>query len=677
MALTATHILVLVGISLLYSAGVAIYRLAFHPLASIPGPKLAAVSSWWEFLFDLLVNGGGRFSFKINELHEKYGPVVRIAPNEVHVADPEWLKVLYARGKRLKHIAAFGTTQHHVHARRRAALIPIFSKQSLDSAKLSIDDSINSLCQTLDDHYRDSPEAPLDVRPLFLAWSTDSLTGHLFGGAFGFLKDPSRRQEWFDMYSHMQSLWPLVKQFHWIVPTALEYPRFGIRSDSEIDLGTQELTLVEDMIDLSNQSVQHKDKTGELPGVDKTPSLFQSLLSSNLPAEEKDPHRMAHEAIETLAAGSATTARVMNVALFHILSDSSLLQNLRTELAGVFQDHGAVPPVNELQKIKLLNVTVKEALRLAHVVTFRAAMKAPQETLNYGRWQMPPGTVMSMTISDTLTNPSIFEQPEVFAPERWLQNGEQIKLMERYNVPFGLGNRMCIGMSRRSIQGEPRYPRADHPFIAPTHQWRNLVRRIGYGRNWIFAVGAWRQSKNVSLPVISKLASLNTRMSSQNARNGENGENGRDTAESLKPLRFPVVSPGTPYVRPSSGSVLAVGYGISRAGVNDMESTSSAGPMGWIRPDAPFLQSLLIVCDDGSLVASNWRAQEVLYIPVSPGGAFRLRALVSMTTWQARSPTRKDEKREIWWLRRLHTSSRFRPGRWPARAGVHAFGCRD
>ena len=36
-----------------------------------PGPKLAAVSNSYEFYYDVIQEG--RFTFHIQELHEKYG----------------------------------------------------------------------------------------------------------------------------------------------------------------------------------------------------------------------------------------------------------------------------------------------------------------------------------------------------------------------------------------------------------------------------------------------------------------------------------------------------------------------------------------------------------------------------------------------------------------------------
>jgi len=52
-------------------AWVVTYRLFFHPLSKIPGPKLAAISRIYDFYYDCIL--GGKFVFKIEELHKQYG----------------------------------------------------------------------------------------------------------------------------------------------------------------------------------------------------------------------------------------------------------------------------------------------------------------------------------------------------------------------------------------------------------------------------------------------------------------------------------------------------------------------------------------------------------------------------------------------------------------------------
>lgn len=55
----------------LYIAALYLYRLDLHPLAGYPGPKLAAVSNWYEFYYDVIQQGA--FTAHIQELHKQYG----------------------------------------------------------------------------------------------------------------------------------------------------------------------------------------------------------------------------------------------------------------------------------------------------------------------------------------------------------------------------------------------------------------------------------------------------------------------------------------------------------------------------------------------------------------------------------------------------------------------------
>ena len=54
-----------------YTAYGAIYRLYFSPVAKFPGPMLAALTFWYEFYYDVIQRG--RYTFKIKELHKRYG----------------------------------------------------------------------------------------------------------------------------------------------------------------------------------------------------------------------------------------------------------------------------------------------------------------------------------------------------------------------------------------------------------------------------------------------------------------------------------------------------------------------------------------------------------------------------------------------------------------------------
>ena len=56
---------------IIYLTSLAVYRLFLHPLAKFPGPKLAALTRYYEAYHDVVRNG--QYTFKIAELHKEYG----------------------------------------------------------------------------------------------------------------------------------------------------------------------------------------------------------------------------------------------------------------------------------------------------------------------------------------------------------------------------------------------------------------------------------------------------------------------------------------------------------------------------------------------------------------------------------------------------------------------------
>jgi len=68
-----------------------IFRAAADPLRGVPGPLLARFSRLWLF--------SGFWSRKYHdinyELHQKYGPIVRVAPGQYSIDDAEATKNIY------------------------------------------------------------------------------------------------------------------------------------------------------------------------------------------------------------------------------------------------------------------------------------------------------------------------------------------------------------------------------------------------------------------------------------------------------------------------------------------------------------------------------------------------------------------------------------------------------
>jgi hypothetical protein len=87
------------GLAILY-LGQVMYYLSLHPLHKIPGPVLARFSRIWKNIRYFR----STWHDDVLELHEKYGPVVRIAPNEVSFVDAKALSILYGHGTAAKKV---------------------------------------------------------------------------------------------------------------------------------------------------------------------------------------------------------------------------------------------------------------------------------------------------------------------------------------------------------------------------------------------------------------------------------------------------------------------------------------------------------------------------------------------------------------------------------------------
>lgn len=63
-----------------------VYRLLWHPLASIPGPKRAAASTLYRMYYDIHLDG--EWAYHLKTLHEKYGQHIRISVAFPFLSEP-------------------------------------------------------------------------------------------------------------------------------------------------------------------------------------------------------------------------------------------------------------------------------------------------------------------------------------------------------------------------------------------------------------------------------------------------------------------------------------------------------------------------------------------------------------------------------------------------------------
>ena len=97
----------------------------------------------------------------------------------------------------------------------------------------------------------------------------------------------------------------------------------------------------------SKGNVRTEDGSSERAKVGQN-TMFNAILASDLPADEKLPKRMAHEGLEILLAGTDTSARTMGVALYHVLANQHVLERLKVELGTV------MPSAEDKVELKVL-----------------------------------------------------------------------------------------------------------------------------------------------------------------------------------------------------------------------------------------------------------------------------------------------------------------------------------
>lgn len=181
---------------------------------------------------------------------------------------------------------------------------------------------------------------------------------------------------------------------------------------------------------------------GENQKQDRPSDMFQELLNSDLPAEEKSIARLTDEGIGLLGAGTATTSHIMSATVYHILANPDALQIIQKELQEIIPDELSPPALlSRLEQLPYFTASIKEGLRLSNVSSHRNMRIGVNRSLKFQNWVIPPGVATGMTPYMMHMNPTIFPDPQEFRPERWLQNDS----LKRFFMPFGKGTRTCSG----------------------------------------------------------------------------------------------------------------------------------------------------------------------------------------------------------------------------------------
>ncbi|KAF2115780.1 putative P450 monooxygenase [Lophiotrema nucula] len=430
----------------LYGIGLALYRIWFSPLSKFPGPKLAAATLWYEFYFDVIKRG--RFAWEIKRLHEVYGPIVRINPFEIHIADPDFYDEIYTGNKRKRNLfewsadqfaipeSMLSTVSHDLHRRRRAPIAPFFTQHSIRRFDPVIRSKLDILCSRLEEYMHSGQ--PVNMDSAYAALTTDIITEYCFGVSYGYLEQEGFNPEWLPTMLSASESSLLHKQIPWITTLIRSIPN------------AVALKLKPEIVNLFQfqagvYATIKKIRAGELePSPDNEhPTIFHSLFASDLPASDLTPGRLMGEGQTVVAAGTLTTAHYLKTTTYYILANPEVLRKLKAELEVAMPKVSTLPALRDLEDLPYLSAVVNEGFRTSHGVIARLTRVAPDEDLHFYQYVITAGTPVGMSSWLNHLDPTVFHDPDKFIPERWLEpDADRLK---KYLVNFAKGTRMCLG----------------------------------------------------------------------------------------------------------------------------------------------------------------------------------------------------------------------------------------
>ncbi|KAF9733997.1 hypothetical protein PMIN06_005172 [Paraphaeosphaeria minitans] len=452
------------ALAALYILCIVVYRLYFSPLSIFPGPKLAGATSWYSKYFDLVAKRhGGQFPMEIKRMHEEYGPIVRIAPDELHIDDPEyWLEVYcnnsaarpIDKQEKLQHRfglpdAIFSTPQAELHRSRRQAMAGFFSRQRLRETQGRVNQLLERVSQRVSKEYSGSNRV-LDVGEMFSALAVDIVTEVCFRRCTNCTEAPEFKAPL--VVTIMNNIWLSHWNAHfrlllaWIekLPNnviGILVPAIKPILDLRVSINQQ---VAEILSGINKASIGTKDFRGS-----DHDTIFDEMLASKLPTNELSFNRLSQEAMALTTAGVETVKATITFAIFHCLENPAIQARLKAELIEAIPDASIIPTWVELEKLPYLTAVINESLRLSYGTTQRSPRINRLHAMQYGQWVIPPGTAVGMDSFHMHTNAEVFPEPLVFRPERWLgnpkgPNGRQP--LTNYLTTFGAGSRICVAM---------------------------------------------------------------------------------------------------------------------------------------------------------------------------------------------------------------------------------------
>lgn len=452
-----------------------IYNLYFHPLSKIPGPWIAAISNIPYCSWIL----GGRQPYKLLELHNKYGHVVRVAPNEVSFNTAQSWKDIYGQ-KPGRQVFIKGTfydggnfagngissiiseRRPEVHKEMRNSLAGAFSDRAIVEQESLVATSVDKLIRLVG--IKGSTEKGVDISTLFESMTFD-ITGDLaFGETFGAL-DSDERHPWIsttldglmqgvfiDIFSRYPTLGAILRV---LMRSKFEKAVDGVRTNERLcyELVKRRITRKTDRKDFLTRILEDRD-----------PSIVSD-------------RQIAAHASDFVVAGSDTTASSLAAIVYYLLQNTYALAKLADEIRGTFKKYSDIGYLSTAS-MPYLRAVILEGMRLYPPTPMGLPRLVPDGGDIVDGCPLPGGiTVYTSPLSACLASAN-FQDPWAFKPERWLESDGSNSL--DCSQPWSLGPRGCIGRNLAWLELRTTLAKLlwvyDLQLVDPTLDWHGESR---------------------------------------------------------------------------------------------------------------------------------------------------------------------------------------------------------
>lgn len=153
---------------------------------------------------------------------------------------------------------------------------------------------------------------------------------------------------------------------------------------------------------------------------------------------------MYAELQDLFVAGTDTTANTLEWAMAELLHNPETLLRVQAELRQTIGKDKLVKE-SDIARLPYLQAVVKETFRLHPAVPFLLPRKVEVDTEMCG-FIVPKDAQVLVNVWAIGRDPNLWENPNLFMPERFLGSDMDVRGQNFELIPFGAGRRICPGL---------------------------------------------------------------------------------------------------------------------------------------------------------------------------------------------------------------------------------------